>query len=663
MNLWYNESVKNLTKFLLVLLIPTLFISSSNFSNAAKDKDDPWKKWLDEVHLIITKTEKSVFESLQTEEDKKKFQELFWRARDPKPETPQNEYKMEFYRRHTYAETDLDGPNSDRGRIYIFLGDPFERKDYSGYDDVVDCELWIYHREGRPELPPFMYLLFYRPNNFGRYRQYHPGAHSAKDIISPGYLIEDTSIYEAYRQIRGIHTELAQATVSIIPGEAESTPMMGQPLTSSATVLTQIYTLPEREVERTYLKNFASLEGIVDVTYSAKEIGGKGLISISENKGFKFLNYSIMPDVIATRKIAENSHNVNASINLRIEDLEGKTIHQQERNINIEFDEAEKKAVLEERKIVFKDFAPIVEGEYDVSVTFSNKNKEGHFVHRERISITEDTVPILVGSQITEINPDKFLPFSSDGHKVATDPRLIFNKNELLTGLIFSEQKPSILLQSIMDENNSIEITNVEKQGNSYLFRLLLENIKSDNYYLSIKNENGEVYRKIISVMPFLVQKPVDFEKAEDASADNNYIFVIARQYFNKGEIDKSIEFFNKLPENQWNSKTIPSIAQAYYVKKDYEKVLELLERENIIIDYPVLVLLGNSSLKLKRNQKAAEYFETLRKYGDTAEINRVLGAIYFSLGDKEKAEIYWERAKKLEKTKKKNLDHRANFQ
>jgi hypothetical protein len=47
-----------------------------------------------------------------------------------------------------------------------------------------------------------------------------------------------------------------------------------------------------------------------------------------------------------------------------------------------------------------------------------------------------------------------------------------------------------------------------------------------------------------------------------------------------------------------------------------------------------------------------------LRKYGDTVKINRTLGAIYYSLGEREKAKIYWERAKNLEKeTKKKNLD------
>jgi len=647
--------VKNKNKLLFALLISVFFVSFLSSSNAPKKKSNPWKKWLDEVHLIITKTEKAVFDSLKIEEDRKRFQEQFWKARDPKPETPYNEYKMEFYRRLNYAETQLEGPNSDMGRIYILLGEPFEKRNFSGYEDVVDCELWIHHAEGRPGLPPFMYLLFYRPKNFGNYRQFHPGIHSALDIISPGYSLRRASKLKAYQIIKESLPQLAQATLSIIPGEGYSA--TGQSMTSSGSAIAQIHTLPEREVERNYLKNFATFEGIVDVIYSSKEIGGKGLISISENKGFKFLNYSIMPDDIDIRKIADNLYTANITINLRIEDLEGRTIHQQERNINLEFDDVKEKAMAEERKLAFKDFAPIVEGEYNVSIIFSNKTKEGYFVHKERISLNDDTVPVLVGFKIEELESDNFIPFSTEGYKVLADPRLIFNKNESLEGLIFSEYKPTIHLTSVVDTNNSFEIKDIVKQENLFVFRQPLMDIKSDYYFLCIKNEKGEIYKKIISVIPFHVGKPLDFERSEVFASRFNYIFVMAQEYLNKGEFDTAIEYFNKLPENLWNSTTLPVIARAYYSNEDFEKVVELLEKENVIKNYSVLLLLANSCLELKRKQKSAEYFEMLRKYGDTVKINRLLGAIYHSLGEREKAKIYWERAKKLEKSKKKNLN------
>jgi GWxTD domain-containing protein len=648
--------VKIKQKLLLVLLISVLFASFLNALYTATKKPEAWKNWLDEVHLIMTKAEESVFYSLKTEEDRKRFQEQFWKARDPKPETPYNEYKIEFYRRLKYADTQLEGPNSDRGRIYILLGEPFEKRNFSGYEAVVDCELWIYRAEGRPGLPPFMHILFYRPRNFGRYKQFHPGLHNALDIISPGYSLRRASRLEAYQIIKKSLPQLAEATLSIIPGEGD--PIRGRSLTSSGSTIAQIHTLPEREVERNYLKNFASFAGIVDVTYSAKEIGGKGLISISENKGFTFLNYSIMPDNIDLGRITDNLYTLDIAINLRIEDLEGRTIHQQERNIHLEFDDLKKKTEVEKRKLAFKDFAPIVEGEYNIIITFSNKTREGYFIHKERISISCDSVPVLVGFKIIELESGNFMPFSSEGYKVLADPRLIFNKTESLEGLVLSERKPTIYLKNFADTNDSFEIKDIVKRGNLFVFRQPLTDIKSGNYFLSIKNEKREIYKKIISVISFHIEKPLDHERSEAASSEFNYIFVIGQEYINKGEFDTAIEYFNRLPENLWNPSTLPVIARAYYANKEYEKVVELLEKENVVKNYSVLLFLANSFLELKRKQKAAEYFEMLREYGDTVELNRVLGAIYHSLGEREKARVYWERAENLEKSKKKDLNN-----
>ena len=120
--------MKNKRKLLLVLLISVFFASFLSFSKTSTEKTAPWKTWLDEVHLIITKAEKSVFDSLKTEEDRKRFQDQFWKARDPKPETPNNEYKMEFYRRLRYAETQLEGPNSERDGFMFFLVNLLRKK-------------------------------------------------------------------------------------------------------------------------------------------------------------------------------------------------------------------------------------------------------------------------------------------------------------------------------------------------------------------------------------------------------------------------------------------------------------------------------------------------------------------------------------------------------
>ncbi len=67
------------------------------------------------------------------------------------------------------------------------------------------------------------------------------------------------------------------------------------------------------------------------------------------------------------------------------------------------------------------------------------------------------------------------------------------------------------------------------------------------------------------------------------------------------------------------------------------------------------IFLLGNSTLELRQLEKASEYFEELRNYGDTPKINQVLGAIFLSLGEREKAKAYFDRAKELEKKPEEN--------
>ena len=63
-----------------------------------------YKKWLDEdVRWIITDEEKSAFMQLSNDEERDQFIEAFWQRRDPTPDTEENEFKEEHYRRIAYA--------------------------------------------------------------------------------------------------------------------------------------------------------------------------------------------------------------------------------------------------------------------------------------------------------------------------------------------------------------------------------------------------------------------------------------------------------------------------------------------------------------------------------------------------------------------------------
>src|SRR5437588_6524613 len=86
-----------------------------------------YKKWLDEdVRWIITDEERQTFKQLSNDEERDQFIEAFWARRDPTPDTPENEFKEEHYRRIAYANehfaAGIPGWKTDRGRMYIMYG-------------------------------------------------------------------------------------------------------------------------------------------------------------------------------------------------------------------------------------------------------------------------------------------------------------------------------------------------------------------------------------------------------------------------------------------------------------------------------------------------------------------------------------------------------------
>ncbi|HZS26770.1 MAG TPA: GWxTD domain-containing protein [Candidatus Angelobacter sp.] len=121
-----------------------------------------YKKWLDEdVRWIITDEELSAFKKLTTNAERDQFIEAFWQRRDPTPDTAENEYKEEHYRRIAYANehfaAGLPGWKTDRGRIYIMfgpptsidshpMGGPYQRSEEEGggQTETYPFEVWRY---------------------------------------------------------------------------------------------------------------------------------------------------------------------------------------------------------------------------------------------------------------------------------------------------------------------------------------------------------------------------------------------------------------------------------------------------------------------------------------------------------------------------------------
>jgi GWxTD domain-containing protein len=134
-----------------------------NLRKLEKELDTPYKKWLqEEVPYIITDEERSAFLQLQTNEEREQFIEAFWQRRDPTPDTVENEFKEEHYRRIAYANerfsSGIPGWRTDRGRIYIMWGPADQLESHTqgeiynrpmteggGQTTTYAYEQWTYH--------------------------------------------------------------------------------------------------------------------------------------------------------------------------------------------------------------------------------------------------------------------------------------------------------------------------------------------------------------------------------------------------------------------------------------------------------------------------------------------------------------------------------------
>ncbi len=88
-----------------------------------------YKTWLDQdAAYIISDEERKAFKSLSNDDEREAFIEQFCLRRNPNPDSPDNEYREEHYRRIAYANEHFaagkPGWKTDRGHIYISFGKP-----------------------------------------------------------------------------------------------------------------------------------------------------------------------------------------------------------------------------------------------------------------------------------------------------------------------------------------------------------------------------------------------------------------------------------------------------------------------------------------------------------------------------------------------------------
>ena len=115
--------------------------------------DPESRDFYDKVRLVMTGPEEDIFLHLPDAEARREFIKEFWELRDPDPETEVNEFRDELESRLEYVAKRFSeggrGINTDRGRIYFYLGAPDKVDEYMEPPDATRSGgilLWYYYR-------------------------------------------------------------------------------------------------------------------------------------------------------------------------------------------------------------------------------------------------------------------------------------------------------------------------------------------------------------------------------------------------------------------------------------------------------------------------------------------------------------------------------------
>ena len=159
---------------------------SDKVRNIKPELKKAYKDWLDkDVAYLITDEERKAFKKLETDDERERFIEDFWRRRDPDPDTEENEFREEYYERIAYANehyaSGIPGWKTDRGRIYITWGKPdeiethpsggnYNRESYEGggSTSTYPFERWFYRY--LPGVGSGIEIEFVDPTGSGEYR-------------------------------------------------------------------------------------------------------------------------------------------------------------------------------------------------------------------------------------------------------------------------------------------------------------------------------------------------------------------------------------------------------------------------------------------------------------------------------------------------------------
>ncbi len=657
-----------------------------SFGQAKTALPERFKKWLDEeVVYIITRHERQVFLELRTDRERDIFIEAFWKHRDPLPETPRNEFEEEYHRRVSYANstfgrsTPLPGWRTDRGRIYILLGEPKNIESYSNVNGVYPAEIWFYLGDESLGLPAGFNVIFFKRHGTGDYVLYSPSADGPQALIADPLSAYDslsssramTDDQRAYRALQNLEPNLARQSLSLVPNEGTSA---GIGSLASDRLIAKIFAIAEKEVRTDYADAILRYKDSVEVEYTANYISSDVQVQvIRDAAGAGFVHYTIEPDKITAEEI-DGKYDIHFKLNGRVSDAAGKTIYQFDKD----FPFALKASELEDLKaksLSIQDVFPLVPGTYNFDLLLKNVlSKEFTGTAKTLVvpspgeSVRMGPLLLAYGLQTKPAAAGERVPFKVGDDQLLCQARKTFGTGDSLVlffqvfgitdGLktagairtdFLKEDKPflsrtakaatvgpagSILdvqpLKDFPPGYYQVRVTLVDGQGNE----------------VAGSKENFEV-----SLAP-AVPRPLVVSSVTKSPGDADSLYATGLQLLNRGDLAPArARLAEAHAQAPGRADVAISFAQALYLLKEYQRVKDILApwAGEAAPAPQVPALLGQACHALRQYEEAAKHYASyLTRFGANIDILNDLGMCQYQMGNTAEALKAWTKSLEL---------------
>jgi GWxTD domain-containing protein len=655
---------------------------SSSTKELIKALPEKYKKWIEEeVVYIISPKEKEVFLSLENDRQRDMFIEAFWKQRDPNPDTPENEFKEEHYRRIKYAnqhfgkESPGAGWRSDMGRIYIMLGEPHYIEKYENRYDLYPTIIWFYQGMADYGLPNGFSVVFYKPDSTNEYILYSPVKDGPQKLM-PHYSGDMTDYTQAFQKLVNIEPNVASVSLSLIEGE---TLIDIRPSIASDILLNQrIPYAPVFKVKDTYADKLIKYKDIIEVEYTANYVESDALVSVYKSEtGIYYVHYLVEPKKLSLEKNG-NNYQTTIVINGIVTDENGRQVYQFDRRLPLNL-RGEQLDRIKDRLMSFQDVFPLVPGKYKLSILFKNYVSKEFTSFEASLNIPEGGLqmsPLILANRLTRNNQYRGLnkAFLLGDLQFVPSPRNDFVVGDTLYlilqlwGLTPEIKQGGSLNYEIFRENGD-KITSLSKKLSDYQGRevfyeeISLQDWTPANYTLTVtltdNNNNILLTQKanfFISHLPTLSRSWVMTQPVDgDSSAEVQHALGV--QYWNRQDEARAAKYLEAAyRQNPGEASYALDFCRLLLDLKKYQEVMEIAAPfVNQQQNYDFLEVLGNAAQSLAQYEQAINYYKQyLAHFGTNINVLNAIGECYYTLGDTDEALYAWERSLQLEPNQEK---------